>query len=163
VLQTRALACPPETPFALRWRDHPHRHVQGPQIAYVRIESGRGPIRLDVVDDGIVATAAMIRPELRLDDSFASQLIAARRLYRLLTKQPLDPDEDKRLPALVLALRALDARRQGCGLREIALSLLGLTDWPGKGDWVKSRARRLVDLAGRMEQAGPRGVLRREI
>jgi hypothetical protein len=70
---------------------------------------------------------------------------------------------DVRLPRLVVALRALDALATGAGLRDIASLLQNDRDWPGPGDSTKSRARRLVDLARRLERAGPAGVLARSI
>ena len=69
---------------------------------------------------------------------------------------------DGRLPRLVEALRVLDALAAGESLRGIATILNPENaDWPGDGEHVKSRVRRLVALAGRLEQLGPRGVLAR--
>jgi hypothetical protein len=154
------MACHPETPFALRWHEHAHRVAHGSLVSHLRIDSGGCAIRLDLVGGFVDATALTIIPELRVHEGFACQLLAVQRLHRLLAERPLQPAEDKRLVGLVLALRALDARGEGHGLREIAIHLLGLDEWPGKGDWAKSRARRLVNLAARLKRAGPRGVLR---
>jgi hypothetical protein len=68
---------------------------------------------------------------------------------------------EPRLARLVLGLRVLDARRGGASLRDIAHGLFGECDWPGDGDCIKSRVRRLVALSEAMERAGPVGVFQR--
>ena len=115
-------------------------------------------LRLDVVSGTVLAGPVTLEPQMviaRLD----SQIATIRALAALLSNQPVPAVADARLPRLVLALRALDARREGASLREIARGIFGETDWPGDGDHIKSRARRLVRLSEMLLRAGPRGVL----
>lgn len=101
----------------------------------------------------------MIRIERDLD----CQIATMRRLWAMLRGAAERAETDTRLPRLILALRAFDARTEGASLREIATALLDEFSWPGDGDWMKSWSRRIVELAAQLVQVGPRGVLRREI
>jgi len=53
--------------------------------------------------------------------------------------------------------------RGGASLRDLASGIFDLTDWPGDGENVKSRARRLAKLAEKLGREGPRGVLACEL
>lgn len=81
----------------------------------------------------------------------------------------LDPAQapvarDPRLPRLVEALRVRDALAEGASLREIGRVIQpGCDDWPGDGEHMKSRARRFVALARKLERLGPKGVLARTV
>jgi len=75
---------------------------------------------------------------------------------------PIAPD--RRLERLVQALRVRDALADGASLREIGKVIQPVCDdWPGDGEYVKSRARRLVALARKLERLGPKGVLTRMV
>lgn len=115
-------------------------------------------LRLDVVSGTVLAGPVTLEPRMVID-RLDSQIATIRALAAILSNQPVPAVADARLPRLVLALRALDARREGASLREIARGIFGETDWPGDGDHIKSRARRLVRLSEMLLRAGPRGVL----
>jgi hypothetical protein len=59
---------------------------------------------------------------------------------------------------LVEALRVGDAIAAGASQRAIGLGIYG-GDWPGDGEHLKSRVRRMIPLAAALFRAGPRGVL----
>lgn len=91
------------------------------------------------------------------------QIAGIRTLDAMLRNVPPPRESDPRLPRLVLALRALDARAEGASLRQLAFGIFGAQDWPGDGENNKSRARRLVKLSERLLRAAPYGVLARSI
>lgn len=59
----------------------------------------------------------------------------------------------------LLALWALDRRAAGVSLRRMADDLLGPGEWPGDGEYRKSRIRRLIIKGAAMVQAGPGAIL----
>jgi hypothetical protein len=126
---------------------------------HVRIDIGVATLRLDVVQGSLMAGPASIEPAVALGARLAQQWMAIRQLDALLAGQFIAPDHDRRLPVLVFALRVADALKSGASLREIGLSLFGGEVWPGDGDHLKSRTRRLVSLARALTLAGPAGVL----
>ncbi len=125
----------------------------------VRIDVGGTTLRLDVVEGTLTAGPVGIEPSVTLGAPLDQQLHAIRQLDALLAGQPLISDCNRRLGGLVSALRAVDAIEAGASLRDIGLDLLGGSDWPGDGEHLKSRARRLVMLARALVSAGPAGVL----
>lgn len=126
---------------------------------HVRIDLGVATLRLDVVEGTLIAGPAGIEPAVTLGARLAQQLLAIRQLDALLAGQPIAPERDRRLPLLVGALRAADALTAGANLREIGFNLFGGQVWPGDGEHLKSRTRRLVSLARALTLAGPAGVL----
>lgn len=116
-----------------------------------------------MVGGSILDGPVRLEPALRLDRDVERQFLAIRRLHALLAGVTLPIEPDPRLPRLVLALRTLDACKEGASLREIGTVLLGNAGWPGDGEWMKSAVRRLVALASVLEKAGPRGVLQRRL
>lgn len=141
----------------MRW---PCRSVPCETGAHLRIDLPGGPLRLDIVGDGWPVVPA---PLVRLGADLDYQLRAVLRLDALTRgAEPLVP-ADRTLPRLVLALRAWDARKAGASLRDIGLGLIGGDDWPGDGEHLKSRTRRLVARGEALIRAGPRGVLRSDI
>nr|NUR36575.1 DUF2285 domain-containing protein [Sphingomonas sp.] len=119
-------------------------------------------LRLDIVGGTVLAGPIVLEPFVALEN-LESQIVAIRRLDALLRNVPPRRENDARLPRLVFALRALDGRADGASLRDLAIGIFGALEWPGDGDNVKSRVRRLVNLAEKLRRAGPRGVLAREV
>ena len=130
---------------------------------HLRLSSHGGAIRLDVVSGTVLDGPVLLRPILCLGSALEDQLTAVRRLNAFLTGSRPPVENDRRLKRLVLVLRVLDACREGASLRDIARDLFGERDWPGDGECIKSRVRRLVALSEAMVQAGPAGVLRRSV
>ena len=126
---------------------------------HVRIAMGTATLRLDVVEGTLMGGPASIAPTVTLGTRLGYQIQAIRQLDALLAGRPIFCERDRRLAVLVGALRAADALSAGASLREIGLDLLGGDSWPGEGEHLKSRARRLVALARALTSAGPAGVL----
>ena len=63
----------------------------------------------------------------------------------------------------MMALRALDARREGATHREIAAALFGETrvdaDWDGSSAYLRCRVQRLIRLGEALVQGGYRDLL----
>ncbi|SEH12829.1 Uncharacterized conserved protein [Sphingopyxis sp. YR583] len=59
----------------------------------------------------------------------------------------------------VRVLRTIDALGEGASLRAIGTGIVCAEGWPGDGEWIKSRARRLVDAAHAMWAGGPAAML----
>lgn len=136
---------------------------------YVAINDGGVSLRLDVVSGSVCGGPVMIEHRLAGISALAPKIPA---LYHFISlcrsgkmatwREPADP----RLPRLILALRVLDAVHDGASQRDIGTMLLGggnRIDWPGPGDSNRSYVRRLIALARRMEDLGPRGILSRKI
>lgn len=141
----------------------------GPTGEYVLIGRGATAVRLDICTGSVRDGPIILHHRLQGVAGLSPRLDTLRRLERLCRKgdnpRPAAAP-DARLSRLVLALRALDARVEGASLREIGHALLspsGGFDWPGDGESLKSRARRLVDLASALRRAGARGVLSRSV
>lgn len=135
------------------WRHDGRRHV--------RIDQPDGVMRLDLVDGDIATVALRIEPAVDLLRPLEPQFASIRRLHAL-CRGETSSVHDQRFVRLVEALRVSDALAAGASLREIALGILG-GDWPGDGEYLKSRARRRVALAATLVRVGPRGVLAAQI
>lgn len=140
----------------------PHVREGEGGIAHLALGRCGDLLRLDIVAVAGDARhgAGAFAPLVALERDLAPQFAAVRRLSRILRGAlPVRPPEAA-LGRHALALRTLDALAGGSSLRDIGVHLLGGDDWPGDGEHLKSRARRLVGLARALERAGPRGVLR---
>jgi hypothetical protein len=115
-------------------------------------------LRLDVVAGTVLAGPVALELSFALD-RLEWRIATVRALAAMLRDESPGAATDARMPRLVLALRALDARHEGASLRDIARGIFGAMDWPGDGDHIKSRTRRLVRLSDDLRRAGPRGVL----
>jgi hypothetical protein len=135
-----------------------HRAAIAEGAEHVLIRCGDCSLRLDVVEGSVLAGPAMLEPSVALD-KLNPQIVAVRRLEALLRDVHAPHESDPRLPRLVLALRALDGLAEGASLRELAFGIFGERDWPGDGEHVKSRVRRLAKLSKDLMRAGPAGVL----
>ena len=118
-------------------------------------------VRLDLAGDPPAYWPSLIF-HLTIDPSLPVQLAELARLRDFLVhggaprrKASVD---DRRA---ILALRTLDALAERASLRDIGLGIAGGDTWPGDGEWVKSRARRLVDAARAMWAGGPRRIFAR--
>jgi hypothetical protein len=162
VLAVHARACGHGVPRALDIAGHSARIATAATCEHLRIPHGNEAIRLDVVSGTVLDGPVAIEPVIRLDDTLSDQLGAVRRLDAFLRGAEPRVQPERHLARLVLGLRVLDARRDGASLRDIAHGLFG-HDWPGDGDCIKSRVRRLVALSEAMARAGPTGVFRNSI
>ena len=163
MLAVHARACGHGVPRALDIAGHAARIALSETCEHLRIPYGNEAIRLDVVSGTVIEGPFTIEPVVRLDDTLPDQLGAVRRLDAFLRGAEPMVQAEPHLKRLVLGLRVLDARRDGASLRDIAHGLFGECDWPGDGDCIKSRVRRLVVLSETMERAGPAGVFRKGI
>jgi hypothetical protein len=162
VISARASPCDTSAPLQLLIDRYEHCVAMGEGVEHLLVHACGRSLRLDVVSGTVLAGPVTLEPRVMLD-RLDFQIVAVRMLAAILIHDPPPALTDARLPRLVLALRALDARREGASLREIARGIFGETDWPGDGDHVKSRARRLVRLSEKLCRAGPRGVLSYQI
>lgn len=140
----------------------PIRHVTlartGAGIAHLVLSAPGEPLRIDIVEGALRDGPVAIAPVVDLARDLNCQFRAIRRLTGLLSGGAVTA-VDPRLDRLVTALRVLDARTAGVSLRDIGLRLIGGSEWPGDGEHLKSKARRLVGSAERLRRAGPAGVL----
>ncbi|ARS28742.1 hypothetical protein KC8_15785 [Sphingomonas sp. KC8] len=115
---------------------------------------------MDVIEGTLRDGPVSLGFELQYGPRFPVQLAAAREFDALFVQEclPLPP---RRLTEMLLALQAYDARTTGASLRIIAQDLLGPGDWPGDGEFRKSRARRLVAMGAALVRAGPHAILAR--
>lgn len=122
-----------------------------------------GTLRLELVAGTMTNGPVILSPVIDLAREIEPQLSSVRCVSALLHNGRIEPEPDLRFPRLVEALRALDARAAGASHRDIGLQLLGGSDWPGDGEYLKSRARRLAVMAEALRLAGPAGVLAHRI
>jgi hypothetical protein len=162
VIRARAYPCETDTPHGLLVDRYEHHVAISPIAEHVLLRSANSSLRLDIVSGTLLAGPVLLEPSVDLEQ-LHWQLSAIQKLDALLRHVPLSREQDPRLPRLVLALRALDGRADGASLRDLASGIFGLTDWPGDGENVKSRARRLAKLAEKLGREGPRGVLACEV
>lgn len=162
VLRVRARSCEINASQTFDLMRSEHYVAISPTEQHVLLRTSNYSLRLDVISGTVFAGPVMFEVCLNLS-GLKHQIDQVRKLGALLQNVSLRDRIDARLNRLVLALRALDARNEGASLREIAIGILGATEWPGDAENIKSRARRLVSLAQKLRQAGPPGVLRREL
>jgi hypothetical protein len=135
------------------WRHDGRRHI--------RIDLADGPMRLDLAAGEIAPDASWIEPAVDLLRPLDPQFASIRRLSALCHGEGSSV-RNQRFVRLVEALRVGDALAAGASLRDIGLGTLG-DDWPGDGEYLKSRVRRRVALAAALVRAGPRGALAAQI
>ncbi|WP_447753294.1 DNA -binding domain-containing protein [Sphingopyxis fribergensis] len=116
-------------------------------------------VRVDIAGDEAASLAAL-RFELSLTAALPVQLGELARLWRYYAGGLLDdPPPGRDAGRAILVLRTIDALAEGASLRAVGAGLVSGDDWPGEGDWIKSRARRLVAAARTMWAGGPRSIL----
>jgi hypothetical protein len=104
---------------------------------------------------------------LPLDEHFAIRAAAALRVWRALMGRKPGPDPQmltaQRRNRLVLALRALDARRAHASYRQVAEGLFGPLRLRGDADWnshdARDRTIRLARLGLELSRGGYRRLL----
>ena len=104
---------------------------------------------------------------LPIDSDLPARLVAASRLWRLLSSGLAEPPgtlTTQRRARLIDSLRALDGRHSGASIRQIAAGLFGANNLPSGRDWqvhdLRSRTRRLIDTGVSMMRGGYRALLR---
>ncbi|AMK18903.1 DNA -binding domain-containing protein [Sphingobium sp. MI1205] len=155
---------PPDREGSSQWRLDLRRHrarvVTGTAGDHVRIDEAGHVIRLDMLDDMLARRSMALRVVLEVGPNLPLQAEAAHTLRRLVSGALRPNIFHERQAGALLGLWALDARRAGASLRDIADLLLGPGDWPGDGEYRKSRARRLVAAGDAMIRGGPGAILR---
>lgn len=121
-----------------------------------------GTLQLDLLNVDDRTGAIRIRPSIDLARPVDPQLHSVRRLAALVASAPELAGREVRLARLVAALRVGDALAAGASQREIGLGIFG-DDWPGDGEHLKSRARRMISFAAELVRVGPRAVLQSRI
>ena len=153
----------PDCGGSSRWRLDIRRHstrvVSGVAGHHIRIDEAGHVIRLDIVDDVIAGRSMALRVVLNVGPNLPLQAEAAHTLHRLVSGALQPNIFHERQARALLGLWAVDARRAGASLRDIANLLLGPGDWPGDGEYRKSRARRLVATGDAMVSGGPGAIL----
>jgi hypothetical protein len=143
--------------------------ARGSAGEHVAITDGPLQLRLDVIEGTVCDGPVLLEHRLLGISAINRQMPVLRQFESLCRTGRIPPWRglvDPRLRRLIMALRVCDALADGASLRAIGstLSLNGISpSWPGLGESSKSRVRRLVDLAGRLERLGPHGVLARLI
>lgn len=135
-----------------------HRAVSTRDRRHVLLYLPRATLQLEGLDGALEEGPHPVSPLIDHGRSLEPQLESVRRLDAFLrSREPL-PDMGARLRRLVEALRVGDAIAAGASQREIGLGIYG-GEWPGDGEHLKSRVRRLIPLAAVLIRAGPRSVL----
>ncbi|MBV2147522.1 DUF2285 domain-containing protein [Sphingobium sp. AS12] len=135
-----------------------YRAVVAENVCHLLIDLPSGTLQLLVRGaDVLRGDALSIVPQVDLGRPLDPQLREIRRLAKLVDGVT-EGENDQRLARLVDALRVGDALREGASQRDIALGIYG-GDWPGDGEHLKSRVRRMIPLACALVRAGPRAVL----
>ena len=133
----------------------------GEGCIHMRLHLPDGILRLDLFGDAEIKGAIMVEPIIDLQRPIEPQIATVRRMAGLFGDD-LVAVGDQRLIRLVEALRTADALAAGASLREIGLGVFG-DDWPGDGEYLKSKVRRRVELANALLRTGARGVLARRV
>jgi hypothetical protein len=124
-------------------------------------------VRLDVVAGTVLEGPVQFRYDLAGAVGLEAKLLTLQRLVALLRVGRFPKRlaiEDRRSRRWIMALRALDARREGATHREIAIALFGgdrvAADWNGRSAYLRCRIQRLIRLGESLVQGGYRNLLR---
>jgi len=139
-----------------------HRVVRAGSRSHLLLELPAGILQLDLQGTGDQREIAAVTPTIDLARQIEPQFQSARRLAALLAGIPEPVPREPRLGRLVAALRVHDALADGASQRDIGLGIFG-DDWPGDGEHLKSRVRRMIPFAAELVKAGPQGVLQTRI
>jgi len=135
-----------------------HREVVLDRRRHILLCLPAGTLQLDLLDGDDRTGAIRISPSIDLARPVDPQVHSVRRLAALVAGAPEPTGRDAKLVRLVAALRVCDALADEASQREIGLGIFG-DDWPGDGEHLKSRVRRMVPFAAELVRVGPRGVL----
>lgn len=163
VIRVRCKPIGPEFSHSFDLAEHQSRVVTTPIVQHLCLRTPSTFLRLDVIEGSVLDGPVALEPAVHLAAGLECQIVALRRIDRLLRGLPNKPASDPRLTRLVMALRVADALAAGASLRVVAREILEADDWPGDGDWAKSWSRRVTSLARALLIAGPAGVLRRRV
>ncbi len=135
-----------------------YRVVQAAGRSHFLLELPAGTLQLDVRDAGGQHELVAVRPTIDFARPIEPQFHSARRLAALLGSVPEPVPREAGPARLVAALRVRDALAAGASQRHIGLGIFG-NEWPGDGEHLKSRVRRMIPFASALVRAGPRAVL----
>lgn len=135
-----------------------HRVVRAGSRSHLLLELPAGMLQLDLRDTGYQREIVAVTPTIDLARAIEPQLHSARRLAALLAGIPEPVPRKPGLARLIAALRVRDALAAGASQRDIGLGIFG-KEWPGDGEHLKSRVRRMIPFAAELVKAGPRAVL----
>jgi len=138
------------------WAAETGRLVRSDLGEHLLVDRGGLLLRLDVTEGTVLAEPVSLRFELPDDDHLSARLSVIRHFS---AKAP-PVRAHLQLAARLHALHAVDERRAGASLRQIAAQLLGSGEWPGDGEHRKSLVRRMIASGQRLVREGPRAVLR---
>jgi hypothetical protein len=134
--------------------------VEGRRHILLGLPAGTLQLELFGANDG--GRIVRIKPLLNLARPLEPQFHSVRRLSALMNDAPEPVAREAVLARLVEALRVCDALADGASQRDIGLGIFG-DDWPGDGEHLKSRVRRMIPFASKFLQAGPQGVFKARI
>ncbi len=135
-----------------------HRCVWRDGVRHVLLDMPGGTLQLDVSGPQNAASVIPITPCVDLRRDVRPQLRSIQRLASWLDDPSASGRADARVSRLVAALRVVDALSMGASQREIGIGIFGV-DWPGDGEHLKSRVRRMIPFAAAMVRHGPRAIL----
>lgn len=138
-----------------------HRVVRVAGRSHFLIELPAGMLQLDVRDTRDQREIVAVSPTIDLARPIEPQFHSARRLAALLAGGSEPVPREAGLARLVATLRVRDALASGASQRDIGLGIFG-NEWPGDGEHLKSRVRRMIRVARALAAMGPRAVLRGE-
>jgi hypothetical protein len=136
-----------------------HRMVRAGGRWHLLLELPAGTLQLDLRNAGGRSEVVAVRPAIDLARPIEPQFHSARRLAALLKGAPEPVPREAGLARLVAALRVREALADGASQREIGLGMFG-DDWPGDGEHLKSRVRRMIPFARALAAMGPHAILR---
>lgn len=135
-----------------------HRVVRADGRSHLLLELPAGMLQLDLRVTGSQREIVALTPTIDLARPIEPQFHSARRLAALVAGVPEPVSHEAGLARLVAALRVRDALAAGASQRDIGLGIFG-KEWPGDGEHLKSRVRRMIPFASTLVRAGPRAVL----
>lgn len=135
-----------------------HRAARTGNRCHVLLHLPGETLQLEGFDGALDGGPRRISALIDFGRALEPQLESVRRLDAFLLGREPPTDVGTRFGRLVEALRVGDAIAAGASQRAIGLGIYG-GDWPGDGEHLKSRVRRMIPLAAALSRAGPRGVL----
>lgn len=134
--------------------------IVGAKARYGLLGTPLAGVRIDIKGADCVPLNAL-RFEIILSPSLPIEIGELERLWVLHATGVLPaPARAHEMTRRILILRTIDALAEGASLRAIGDGLICAGEWPGEGEWVKSRARRLVAAAHAVWAEGPWAILK---
>jgi hypothetical protein len=135
-----------------------HRAVSTRDRRHVLLHLPRATLQLEGLDGALEEGPHSVSALIDYGRFLEPQLESVRRLDAFLQGREHPAEMETRFGRLVEALQVGDAIAAGASQRDIGLGVYG-GEWPGDGEHLKSRVRRMIPLAADLVHAGPRGVL----